>query len=213
MTVMEEQGQLRVEDIRLGLPCSSRTSTPPRRGTRMLHRSCERGRGGRTGHVVAPRFLRVGYMAMARLAPAFLVGVGGAGCRSMRVRRAVREVPRMKYGWLRSIHLISGAFAFPVLVMYGVSAVQMAHGRWFDLKPVAVIKHSIHLAAGNDDGRKIAREAMARTDVHGEIETVSTTANGFNVRVTVPGTVHVIEYDRSSGARVCGPPSQGRWAC
>ncbi len=106
----------------------------------------------------------------------------------------------MKYGWLRSIHLISGAFAFPVLVMYGVSAVQMAHGRWFDLKPVAVIKHSIHLAAGNDDGRKIAREAMARTDVHGEIETVSTTANGFNVRVTVPGTVHVIEYDRSSGA-------------
>ena len=106
----------------------------------------------------------------------------------------------MNYRSLRSIHLISGAFAFPVLVMYGVSAVQMAHGRWFDLKPVAVIKHSIHLAAGNDDGRKMAREAMARTDVHGEIETVSTTANGFNVRVTVPGTVHVIEYDRSSGA-------------
>jgi len=106
----------------------------------------------------------------------------------------------VKYRWLRSIHLISGAFALPVLVMYGLSAVQMAHGKWFDLKPVAVNKHSLQLPAGNDDGRKMAREAMARTDVHGEIETVSATASGFNVRVTVPGTVHVIEYDRSSGA-------------
>jgi len=106
----------------------------------------------------------------------------------------------MNYRSLRSIHLISGAFALPVLVMYGVSAVQMAHGKWFDLKPIAVIKHSLQLPSGNDDGRKMAREAMARTDVHGEIETVSTTANGFNVRVTVPGTVHVIEYDRTSGA-------------
>ena len=106
----------------------------------------------------------------------------------------------MKYRWLRSIHLISGALALPLLVMYGVSAVQMAHGKWFDMKPAAVIKHSLQLPAGNDDGRKMARDAMTRTDVHGEIETVSATATGFNVRVTVPGTVHVIEYDRSTGA-------------
>ena len=115
----------------------------------------------------------------------------------------------MKYRWLRSIHLISGALALPLLVMYGVSAVQMAHGKWFDLKPVAVIKHSLHLPAGNDDGRKMAREAMTRADVHGEIETVSTTPGGFNVRVTVPGTVHVIEYDRCERRHECADHRRG----
>ena len=39
------------------------------------------------------------------------------------------------YPTLRTIHLLCGALALPMLLMYAVSAVQMAHSKWFRLKP------------------------------------------------------------------------------
>lgn len=38
--------------------------------------------------------------------------------------------------WMRNIHLLMGLLSLPFLLMYGLSAVQMAHPKWFKPQPV-----------------------------------------------------------------------------
>ncbi len=102
------------------------------------------------------------------------------------------------YPALRTIHLLAGAFALPALAMYGLSAVQMAHTRWFVMKPVV---HEVEEAMppGYTDGRLLARELMVRRELAGEINSVAATPTGLTARIAVPGTVHEIRYDRATG--------------
>jgi hypothetical protein len=102
------------------------------------------------------------------------------------------------YPLLRTIHLLCGVLSLPMLLMYGVSAVQMAHSNWFSLKP-AVTERQVPAAAGETDGRRLARNLMRATGLRGEITSVSETPDGFLVRLTIPGTVHEIRYNRASG--------------
>ena len=102
------------------------------------------------------------------------------------------------YASLRTIHLLCGVFAAPALLMYGVSAVQMAHAHWFNMKPT-VTEIEMPIPPGNNDGRQMAQEVMAGRGIHGEISSVRKTPAGFEIRVTVPGTVHKIRYDGGSG--------------
>jgi hypothetical protein len=102
------------------------------------------------------------------------------------------------YRTLRTIHLLCGAFALPALLMYGVSAVQMAHNRWFTMKP-QISESDAVLRAGYYDGRAVAREVMASRNLRGDISLVKPIPTGFDIRIVVPGTVHEIHYDRSSG--------------
>ncbi len=102
------------------------------------------------------------------------------------------------YPSLRTIHLLCGVFAAPALLMYGVSAVQMAHTHWFNMQPV-VTEAAMPMRPGITDGRHMAQEVMANRGMHGEIASVKQTPAGFEVRVTVPGTVHEIRYDGGSG--------------
>ena len=102
------------------------------------------------------------------------------------------------YSTLRTIHLLSGAFALPALAMYGVSAVQMAHSRWFVMKP-AVTEVEEPMRPGYTDGRLLARDVMTSRGLAGEINAVTPTPAGFTARIVVPGTVHEIRYDRASG--------------
>ena len=81
----------------------------------------------------------------------------------------------MKYTTLRTIHLLCGALALPVLLMYGISAVQMANSKWFDLKP-AVRETVVEAATDYADGRLMAREVMAAQNLRGEINAVQTTS-------------------------------------
>jgi hypothetical protein len=103
------------------------------------------------------------------------------------------------YPTLRTIHLLCGVFALPALAMYGISAVQMAHSRWFQLKPVVTISN-LSMPTRYSDGRQLAREVMTARNLHGEINSIRQTASGFDVRITVPGTVHEIQYNASKGA-------------
>ncbi len=83
--------------------------------------------------------------------------------------------------------------------MYGVSAVQMSHSTWFQMKP-AVTEHELTLAAGQTDARIIARDIMDRQpDVKGELSNVQATDAGLSLRIVVPGTVHEVRYERASG--------------
>ncbi len=102
------------------------------------------------------------------------------------------------YPSLRTFHLLCGVFAAPALLMYSMSAVQMAHTHWFNTKPV-VTEIEMPLRPAIIDGRQMAQEVMARRGMRGEISAVRKTPAGFEVRVTVPGTVHEIRYDGASG--------------
>ena len=102
------------------------------------------------------------------------------------------------YPVLRTIHLLCGAFAVPALVMYGVSAVQMAHPKWFAMKPRVVDTDSA-MRPGYSDGRQLAHDVMAERHITGEINAVEATPEGFHIRIAVPGTVHDIRYNGATG--------------
>ena len=62
---------------------------------------------------------------------------------------------------LRAIHRLLASFSLPFLLMYAISAVQMAHGSWFVLKP-DVRELPLSLSPGLTDARAIAREVTSR---------------------------------------------------
>ena len=93
------------------------------------------------------------------------------------------------YKTIRNLHLLFASFSLPFLIMYGVSAVQMSHSGWFQLKPV-VHERQMPLAAGQTDARALAREIMDRDrTVRGEVANVQTNESAINLRIVVPGTV------------------------
>ncbi len=102
------------------------------------------------------------------------------------------------YKTIRTLHLIFGLSSLPFLLVYGLSAVQMAHPKWFHTKP-AIHDVNIPMAPGYTDGRSVARELMINGNLRGEIASVQETAPGFTIRIVLPGTVHEIQYDRKTG--------------
>jgi hypothetical protein len=103
------------------------------------------------------------------------------------------------YPTIRNIHLILASLSLPFLLMYGVSGVQMSHASWFSVKPT-VREHRVSLTRDLGDARQAARELMERDrSVRGELTNVQAKASGVNFRVVFPGTVHDVQYDRTTG--------------
>jgi hypothetical protein len=101
------------------------------------------------------------------------------------------------YRFFRNTHLFLGIGAFLFLLMYGLSAVQMAHDTWFSMAP-AVTETRVNLPAETaDDPRAIARE-LRRAGVRGEMREVHPTEAGYKFEVVRPGTYCKIEYTRSA---------------
>lgn len=104
------------------------------------------------------------------------------------------------YSTIRSLHLLLASFALPFLLLYGLSAVQMSHNTWFDMKP-SVSAQTLSLTRGLEDGRSIARAVMEEMPAtRGEVQNIQTTSAGTNLRIVVPGTVHEVRYTRATGA-------------
>jgi hypothetical protein len=104
------------------------------------------------------------------------------------------------YTVIRNVHLMMASLSLPFLVMYGVSAVQMSHGAWFQLKPVVVERH-LPLTPGQADARAVARELMDhQPSVRGELNAVQTAGGRVSLRIVLPGTVHDVQYDPATGA-------------
>lgn len=104
------------------------------------------------------------------------------------------------YSIVRNIHLLLASFSLPFLLMYGVSAVQMSHNTWFQMRP-SVQERQVALTPGQADARAVAREMMEREPgVRGEVSTIQPTPRGVSLRLVLPGTVHDIQYDRATGA-------------
>jgi hypothetical protein len=100
---------------------------------------------------------------------------------------------------LRNIHLFCGVLALPALLMYAVSAIQMAHSKWFVLKP-AITETTVSLQPGLTDGRRIAFDVMGVQHLRGQITAIQNQPRVITVRIVVPGTVHELTYTSSTGA-------------
>ena len=91
------------------------------------------------------------------------------------------------YRYLRNTHLFTGLFCCLFLLMYGVSSVQMAHNRWFNLRPqVTEAAYAVH----GDNPRAVAMELMSDRGLRGELAQV----RGASFRIVRPGTVYEVEY-------------------
>ncbi|MCU1276053.1 MAG: hypothetical protein JWO48_3484 [Bryobacterales bacterium] len=101
------------------------------------------------------------------------------------------------YRLLRNTHLFLGIGAFLFVLMYGFSAVQMAHNTWFSMKPT-VKEMRVSVAPDiSDDPRAIARE-LRNAGVRGELGDVQPTAAGYKFDVARPGTHYQVEYTRAT---------------
>ena len=104
------------------------------------------------------------------------------------------------YSTIRSVHLFLASIALPFLLMYGLSAVQMTHNGWFDMKPV-VTEQTLSLPKNLTEPRWIAHEVMDRAPAaRGELQNIQYTNQGITLRIVVPGTVHEVRYTPATGA-------------
>ncbi len=107
------------------------------------------------------------------------------------------------YRWFRNIHLYLGLFSILLVLTYGVSSVQMAHGSWFEIKPATVEMEVAIQPDRATEGRALARELMDRYSLRGELQQVQPTASGLSLRIGRLGTSYQVNYSRKTGkARV-----------
>ncbi len=99
------------------------------------------------------------------------------------------------YRLLRNTHLILGLLLFWVVLMYGISAAQMAHRMRIEQ---VVTERDVAAAAGLDP-RPLANELMDREGLSGEMSTATFQPGGFRFQLTRAGGNTVITYERATG--------------
>ena len=100
----------------------------------------------------------------------------------------------MIYRKILAVHLCTGMFCLAFLAMYGWSAVQMAHRKWFGLRD-SVTEQKYTLVPGLSDVRSVARLLPVR----GELTGIRLRGGGFVFTVARPGTVCLIDYAAGTG--------------
>jgi hypothetical protein len=105
----------------------------------------------------------------------------------------------MLHRLLRNTHLILGLLAVPMLLVYGASAIQMAHNEWFSLTPTLTESELEVGAFDSNDGRALAQALMDRYGMRGDLQQVKATDKGMALRIVRPGTVCDVDYTRQSG--------------
>lgn len=97
------------------------------------------------------------------------------------------------YKLLRNTHLFLGIAAFLFLLMYGFSAVQMAHDGWFWMKP-ALTESRVSIPAETGNDPLAVAGYLRNTTLRGELQDFQTTPSGAKFDITRPGAVFRVEY-------------------
>jgi hypothetical protein len=100
------------------------------------------------------------------------------------------------YAVLRNVHLAAGLFAAVFVVVYALSAAQMAYrlapaGERGDSRRVVEIPAEVALEA-----RPLALWLMRRHGLHGNLVEVAERRGAATLRIARPGAVHRVEVDR-----------------
>lgn len=101
---------------------------------------------------------------------------------------------------LRALHLCTAVFAVAFLAMYAISALQMAHFRWFNIKPV-VSAHDYRLAPSLAGARPVA-VALAPYGVRGELRAIEWKGGDLRLRLVSTGATHEVTYKPTGEAHV-----------
>jgi hypothetical protein len=99
------------------------------------------------------------------------------------------------YKLIRNTHLVLGLSSLLFLLMYSVSAVQMAHR--IRLTP-QVSEQDLTLRPGLA-ARPLADALMREHAYGGELGNPQMTPKGLRLTITRPGTMYVVNYDRATG--------------
>lgn len=94
---------------------------------------------------------------------------------------------------LRTIHLCTGLFSLAFLLMYGISAIQMAHSAWLPAKPVTT-SATLSLTPGQNDARMLIRELAEHYQIRGELVSAKAVGSTLRFRIARPGTIYDVEY-------------------
>jgi hypothetical protein len=113
----------------------------------------------------------------------------------------------MTYKFLRHMHLILGLLLFWVVMMYAVSAVQMAHR----IRIVPVVTESDVMATPGLDARPLANELMKKNGISGEMGNVTPVSGGYRFPLNRAGGATQITYDRSTGKTHLRASDTGFW--
>ncbi len=106
---------------------------------------------------------------------------------------------------IRNSHLLLGLFSVLFLLMYAVSALQMAHGI-----PVSSETHDASLTAPPGlEPRPLAHWLMDHRGYDGELGEVKPTPNGSRFRITRAGGNVLVTYDRAGGQTTVHETSLG----
>ncbi len=111
------------------------------------------------------------------------------------------------YRLIRNIHLILGLLLFWMVMMYAVSAAQMAH----QIKIVPVITESDVTATPGLDVRPLAMELMEKNGLTGELGNATSLPGGYRFPLTRAGGVTQITYDRATGKVHLKTSDNGVW--
>jgi hypothetical protein len=96
---------------------------------------------------------------------------------------------------LRNTHLIVGLLVSLFVLMYALSALQMAHR--IKLSPT-ITEQNVRLPAGME-GRSVALLLMAHHAVDGDLGAIQATKTGFRFSVNRPGSLWNVTYESVSG--------------
>jgi hypothetical protein len=99
------------------------------------------------------------------------------------------------YKFLRNTHLILGMSSVLFVLLYAVSAAQMAHR--IRITP-QVAEEDVALPAALA-ARPLADVLMRERGYGGELGNPQMTPNGFRITIARPGTLYAVNYDRSTG--------------
>ncbi len=111
------------------------------------------------------------------------------------------------YRIFRNTHLILGLFLFWMIMMYAVSAVQMAHR--IRIEPV-VTERDVISTAGLD-ARPLATELMGKHGLSGEMAAPASLPGGYRFSIVRAGGAAQITYDRASGKTHIRNTDAGVW--
>jgi hypothetical protein len=99
------------------------------------------------------------------------------------------------YRLIRNTHLILGLSASLILLVYAVSAVQMAHQ--FAIRP-RVSSENLTLAPGLG-ARSVSQQLMDEHGYRGDLGEVTSAGQQIRFSITRPGTAYDVTYDPAAG--------------
>lgn len=103
------------------------------------------------------------------------------------------------YRSIRNLHLILGVFVSIPLIVYGVSAVQMAHPKWLPTS-YSTARRSLELPPlVFNDARALSARLVESYGVRGELEESEVTADQIHLTMFRPGAVNEVNYTRHTG--------------